>query len=206
MTTPDNMGAILRLTELAEKLGALDAREGEHFGRLAAQLGELAAAVTDGASELSRHGEILAVLDGLDQQVLELARHVAALSELPDDGEGKPGPYKPEPSVKWWAIDADGRAEAIRCLAAWVQDIYVPGYGFLAAMLPACWPQHELILYSLDTLSQLWMVLYLNPERSPSTLAGQAEFQTRVLPLYVAQIREEVRDCGHRATAARALR
>jgi hypothetical protein len=195
VTTPDSMGALLRLTQLAEKLGELSAREGEHFGQL--------------VSRLDQHGEILSVLDGLDRQVLELARHVAALSESPDlpddDGEGTPEPYKPAPSVRWWEVDEDDRQEAVRRLGAWVQDIYVPGYGYLAAALPACWTEHELILYSLDTISELWMVLYLNPERSPATLAGQAEFQTRVLPLYVAQMRDEVRDCGH-AAAPRALR
>src|SRR6266567_3002178 len=102
MTTPGqpDMSDVLRLTELAERLGALDAREGEHFRQVAGQLGHLAETVTAAGTQLGRHGEILSALEGLDEQVLGLARAVAALTEGDDSGgegrgggSGKPAPY-----------------------------------------------------------------------------------------------------------------
>ena len=201
MTTPGqpDMSDVLRLTELAERLGGLDAREGEHFRQVAGQLGELAETVTAAGTQLGRHGEILSALEGLDEQVLGLARAVAALTEGDDDGEDDDGqePYRAAPAVRWWHLRGPERAEAIARLRGWVQDIYVPGYGHLAATLPPCWAEHDLILYALDVLSELWMVLYLTPRRSTASLAGQAEYQTRILPLYVSQMAAEARGCGH---------
>jgi len=205
MTTPGqpDMSDILRLTELAERLGGLDAREGEHFRQVARQLGELAETVTAAGTQIERHGEILSALDGLDGQVLGLARAVAALAEGDGDGENgedaKPAPYRPAAAVRWWHLRGKERAEAVARLRGWVQDIYAPGYGHLAAALPPCWAEHELILYALDVLSELWMVLYLTPRRSMASLAGQAEYQTRILPLYVAQMAAEAKGCGHAA-------
>ncbi len=87
-----------------------------------------------------------------------------------------------------------------------VEDVYLPGYGHLAAALPECWAEHDLCLYSLDALSEFWMVVYLSPRRSAATLAGQTEWQTRILPLYVAQMVAEARGCEHSAWHWRAER
>lgn len=193
---PGEMSDLLRLTELAEKLGGLDSREGEHFRLVAGQLSSLAETVASAGTQLERHGEILSALDGLDEQVLALAGAVAALSE--GDGEdGKQAPYRPAAAARWWALRGDERDQAIADLRAWIRDIYVPGYGHLAAALPPCWTEHDLILYGLDVVSQLWMTLYLTPRRSMASLAGQAEFQTRILPLYVAQMLAEANGCEH---------
>ena len=201
MTGAGDMGALLRITELAEKLGALDSREGEHFGQLTEKLGGLAGAVQGTDARLGRQAQILAAMDGLDQQVIELARHVAALSESQGSGEDgeedRPKPYRPAPSSRWWELRGEERAAAAARLRAWVEDIYLPGYGHLAAALPACWAEHDLCLYSLDAMAEFWMVLYLNPKRSAATLAGQAEWQTRILPLYAAQMQAEARRCEH---------
>lgn len=202
MTTPgpDGMSDMLRLTEFAEKLGALTTREGEHYARFTRQLGELAETVTAARTQLEGHGEILSALEGLDEQVLQLARAVAALTEGDeDDGDSGQAPYKPAPAARWWHLEGDERDEAIARLRAWVRDIYAPGYGHLAAALPQCWAEHVLILYSLDVLAELWMTLFLQPKRSMAALAGQAEFQTRILPLYVAQMAAEAKGCGHGA-------
>ena len=210
MTGVDDMGALLRITEFAEKLGALDSREGEHFGQLTEKLGGLADAVQGTDARLGRQAQILAAMDGLDQQVIELARHVAALSESQGSGgdgeEDGPKPYRPAPSSRWWELRGEDRAAAVARLRAWVEDIYLPGYGHLAAALPECWTEHDLCLYSLDALSEFWMVLYLNPRRSPAALAGQAEWQTRILPLYVAQMVAEAKGCEHSARHWRAER
>lgn len=47
--------------------------------------------------------------------------------------------------------------------------------------LAACWDQRPLCLYTPDWLSELWSVLYLRPTCTAGTLAGQAEWQTRLL-------------------------
>lgn len=206
----DDMSAHLRITDLAEKLAGLDTREGEHFGTLTGQLGQLAERVQVAGTELDRQGEILAALDGVDQQVVELAGIVAGLAEEPADedgeGDGRRKPYRPAPPVRWWEIFGEDREAAVDRLQAWVRDIYLPGYGHLAAALPPCWAEHPLCLYSLDVLSELWMVLHLTPRRSAGGLAGQAEWQTRILPLYVAQMAAEANGCDHVGPARRTVR
>jgi len=95
-------------------------------------------------------------------------------------------------------------AKDIRRLRDWASRVYLPGYGYLAATLGPCWDQHPLCLYTLDWLSELWQVLYLTPRRTASTLAAQAEFQTRLLPAAAAQMHAETSGCtAHSAGASR---
>ena len=89
------------------------------------------------------------------------------------------------------------REEALGRLRAWVEQIYRPGYGHLAAALGPCWDQHPLCLYGLDWLMELWSVRYLTPERGPSALASQAEWQTRLLPALAEQLYLETTRCQH---------
>ena len=60
-----------------------------------------------------------------------------------------------------------------------------------------CWEQHPLCLYILDWLSELWSVLYLAPARTAGTLAGQAEWHTRLLTAAAEQLARETRRCAH---------
>jgi len=164
--------------------------------------------VTEDAGAHIRITELAERLDRLNGQVTGLAGVVAAMAEDDDqaDGDEEDGerqPYRPAPSMRWWELRGDDRDAAIARLRAWAQDIYGSGYGHLAAALPPCWAEHDLCLYALDALSELWMVLYLQPKRSLAALAGQAEFQTRTLPLYVAQMAAEAKGCGHGRRAAR---
>ena len=78
-------------------------------------------------------------------------------------------------------------AEPITRLRAWVEQVYRPGYGHLAATLAPCWASHDLCLYGLDLLSGLWSVLYLQPQRTAGLLSAQAEYQARILLLDGAQ-------------------
>jgi hypothetical protein len=77
-----------------------------------------------------------------------------------------------------------------------------PGYGHLATLAP-CWPEHDLCLYGLDLLSQLWCALYLQPERTAELLSAQAEYQARILPALAAQMTAETTRCGHPTITAR---
>ena len=52
-------------------------------------------------------------------------------------------------------------------------------------------------LYTLDWLSELWSVLYLQPQRTTGTLAGQAEWQTRLVAAAAEQMAQETSRCEH---------
>jgi hypothetical protein len=79
-----------------------------------------------------------------------------------------------------------------------VEQVYRPSYGHLAGTLGPCWDQHPLCLFGLDWLMELWSALYLIPERDTSGLAGQAEWQIRLLPALAEQMHLETRRCQHR--------
>jgi hypothetical protein len=149
---------------------------------------------------------IAAILDQLAAHREQLARlsrtldeHAAALAELTaatfDDTD--PDGYQPEPAPQWWILPADGRAEPIARLRAWVEHIYRPGYGHLAATLGPCWETHDLCLYTLDIAASLWSVLYLQPARTPVLLSAQAEYQARILPALADQLQAETQRCRH---------
>ena len=68
---------------------------------------------------------------------------------MPPDDDNGPG-YKPRPPVHWWKLTDDERQKAVDHLAAWVEQVFRPCYGHLAAMLGACWQEHPLCLVGLD--------------------------------------------------------
>src|SRR5438094_254467 len=80
------------------------------------------------------------------------------------------------------------REQALGRLAGWVEQVYRPGYGQLAATLGPCWQDHPLCLYALDIACELWSVLYLQATRTPGLLSAQAEYQTRILPALAEQM------------------
>ena len=149
---------------------------------------------------------ITAILDQLaahHEQIAQHGRtlqdHAAALTELtatdPDGAE--PEGHQPEPAPQWWNLPADGRAEPIARLRAWVEQVYRPGYGHLAATLGPGWEAHDLCLYGRDIAAGLWSVLYLQPDRTPGLLSAQAEYQARILPALADQFRVETSWCTH---------
>jgi len=133
----------------------------------------------------------------------------------PDGGVGEDGRYQPAPAPQWWRMDEAGRQQVLGRLSWWVETVYRPGYGHLAAKLPQCWDQHDLCLYLLDLLSQLHTVLYQNRgpapegkqdgellERTPAILSSAAEWHLRLLPTAVSLMAAETASCPHaRATA-----
>jgi hypothetical protein len=145
--------------------------------------------------QLTQHAERLALLD---QQVAALASQLSQLASAGNRDEGGDA-YRPKPVPQWWKLEGTERDKALNRLRAWVEQVYRPGYGHLAATLAPCWDQHLLCLYGLDWLMELWSALYLTDERKPSTLASQAEWQIRVLPALAEQLRLETANCerGH---------
>jgi hypothetical protein len=112
--------------------------------------------------------------------------------------------YRPGPPPKWWKLTGQARQEPVARLRARVEQVYQPGYGQLAASLGSCWEAHDLCLYGIDILAELWSVLYLHDTRTPALLSGQAEYQTRILPALAEQLMTETSRCGH-AQARRPL-
>jgi hypothetical protein len=180
MTGNDPITAIVdQLAAQADQLIRLDTREAEHHAALSGRLTEL----TDQAAVIGR---------AVHKHATVLARLTAANPADPEvDG------YQPGPTPTWWKLTAAGRPQPIARLNAWVEQIYRPGYGHLAASLGPCWPCHDLCLYGLDILSELWSVLYLQPERGAALLSAQAEYQARILPALADQLRVETSNCGH---------
>jgi hypothetical protein len=178
MTSNDPITAIVdQLAAHAEQLTRLDTRHADHHAAVGARLAELT-------------GQSAALSHVVEEHAAALAR-LTAPSQTGTDG------YCPEPAPAWWKLAADGRQEPLARLRAWVEQVYRPGYGHLAAGLGPCWPAHDLCLYGLDIASELWSVLYLQSDRSPGLLSAQAEYQARILPALADQLRTETNTCGH---------
>jgi hypothetical protein len=197
--------ALLQITQHAERLAALDEREAAHHqqvaGRLTAlaqQLAETTGAVTKVQATIARQAAILGSLDGLDQQVAGLTAKLTDLVPARTHGQdNEDGSYQPAPTARWWKLTGDEREQGLARLRAWVEQIYRPGFGHLAAALGPCWDQHPLCLYGLDWLMELWSILYLTPDRTAGTAASQAEWQTRLLPALAEQMYLETTRCQH---------
>jgi hypothetical protein len=192
MTSNDPITAALQ--ELAahhEQLTQLDARETDHHTTLSERLAELTDLITGIGHTLEGDAAVLARFEALDRQVADLAAQLTAH----DAADG----YHPDPAPAWWKLPAAERHEPIARIYAWVEQVYRPGYGHLAAAtLAPCWPAHDLCLYGLDILSALWSVLYLQPSRNARLLSAQAEYQARILPALAEQMGAETATCGHR--------
>jgi hypothetical protein len=176
---------VLQLTETAEKLASLE--------RLVKQL---AAGIGDQAGQAARLQALEEALGGLTARVAEL---------LPDEN-GSPRAYAPRPAPRWWKLTGEARETEIGRLRGFVEHVYRPGFGHLAARLRPCWEQHELCLYCLDIAAELHAVLYLQSRRTVSLLNGQAEYATRVLPALAGLMSAETRSgCQHHAPAANGM-
>jgi hypothetical protein len=195
---------LLQITQQAERVAALDEREAAHYRDLADRLAELARqeqATNENLSKIqataARQAAILGALDGLDREVAMLASRIADLASSRAGDESEEDKYQPVPVPRWWKLSGSAREDALARLRAWVQQVYRPGYGHLAATLGPCWEQHPLCLYGLDWLMELWSVLYLPPDRTAPALVSQAEWQIRLLPALAEQMYLETTRCEH---------
>jgi hypothetical protein len=148
-------GVMLQITQHAERLALLDQREATHFREIAGRLADLARGLTETSGRVddvhdlaARQLALLETLDGLDQQVAALTARLTKMTA--GTSAGSAAEYQPVPAPRWWKLDGTEREEALDRLRAWVEQIYRPGYGHLAAALGACWDQHPLCLYGLD--------------------------------------------------------
>lgn len=187
---PEGLTAVLlQLADLTGKLADLDHRQAAATQQDREQIASLARAVDEVKAITSAHTEAITTL-----------ADPGSNGTRADSGEEEAAGYQPAPAPRFWKPGEPGRQEAAGKLRAWVEDIYRPGYGHLAAGLGDCWEQHPLCMYIIDWLSELWAVLYLTPGRTPATLAAQAEWHTRLLPAAAGQLARETRGCSHAAT------
>jgi hypothetical protein len=201
MTPPDPVTAALdQLATHREHIQQLDEREAGHFAAMSERLTKIADLLTAIGGTVKDHTGALMRLEDLDRHVADLAAQLADNGQI----EGDPNGYRPGPAPKWWKLTSQARQEPIARLRAWVEQVYWPGYGQLAATLGPCWEAHDLCLYGIDILAELWSVLYLQDTRTPSLLSAQAEYQTRILPALAEQLMTETSRCSH-AQARRPL-
>jgi len=198
MTDPTGPGGLtavlLQLADITARLAALDERQAGDGRRLTDRVTALAAIVSDLKGTAASHGEALTALQELDRRLADLAGG----NPDPDGEDDQPAGYQPPAAPRFWKPDGPDRDLAVAKLRAWVDQVYRPGYGHLAASLGECWEQHPLCLYILDWLSELWSVLYLQPSRTAGTLAGQAEWHVRLLAAAADLLARETRGCAHR--------
>jgi hypothetical protein len=198
MTTIDDAlaAALLQLADHGERVAELSDRSRDFDAQLSVLVREVERTRSrlDAITEiLGHHAAAVTAIDGIDRQVTQIAIRLSSLP-VPSDDSG-PEHYEPAPAPRWWRLSDAEREAAVARLRAWVEQVYQPGYGHLAATLPTCWEHHPLCLYALDWLSELWSVLYLEPARTASTLAAQAEWHTRLLPAATSQMSADARNC-----------
>jgi hypothetical protein len=189
--TGDPIAAILlQLSEHAERLAVLDEREAGHFRVVQQRLGEYGDLIAGLGGTLQDQSALLAHLEGFVSQT-------PSDPDPPGDDTDRPPSYQPGSAPPWWKLTGEAREEALGKLRGWVEQVYRPGYGQLAATLGDCWEQHPLCLYGLDALSELWSVLYLQAQRSSAVVSAQAEFHARIVPAIAEQLMTETSRCGH---------
>ena len=182
MTDTALQNVVLQLTETADKLAALE--------RLVATLG----------ADIRQQADRTARLQVLEDALATLTARVADV--LPDE-QGAARVYAPRPAPRWWNLSGEAREAEIGRLRGFVEHVYRPGFGHLAARLRPCWESHDLCLYCLDIAAELHAVLYLQSRRTISLLNGQAEYATRVLPALADLMTAETRSgCQHHPAAA----
>jgi hypothetical protein len=192
MTAPDSglTAALMQLAGHTEQITKLDLRQREDVRKLHENLQDLALRISGLRDTIDAQAEILASLADVQRRVEVLAGQLAEKADEPER-------YEPSNTPHWWSMTDADKDKFLKRLGDWVRSIFVPGYGYLAAMLPDCWAEHTHICTQLDIASELWACLYIDPQRSRSTVAAQAEFQTRYLPALAEQMAKEGAKCRH---------
>jgi hypothetical protein len=153
-------------------------------------------AVLQQLAELRDQVSLLEAAHQRDAERIDKLTAADAKAGKPAKG-GEDEGYKPIPSPRWWQQRNGERGTAVERLRSWVETVYRPGYGHLAAKLGPCWPQHDLCLYLLDWLSEMHTFLYQPGDRPYGFLTQQAEWHTRFLLTAVAQMEQETHCCDH---------
>jgi len=180
MTSNDPITGLLdQLAAHREQVTRLDTREAEHHAALSGQLTELAR-------------QAVGISRTLQEYVAAIARLTAT---SPADAE--PDGYRPGPAPTWWKLPSADRQEPVARLRAWVEQVYRPGYGHLAATLGPLLGSARPVPIRARHPGRAVVVLYLQPRRGAALVSAQAEYQARILPALTEQLRIETNRCGH---------
>jgi hypothetical protein len=125
--------ALLQLSAHAERLAVLDEREAGHFRAVGERLNELATLIAEIGGTLRDQAAILDGLERTGEQTAALAARLTGI--LPDTDSSDAGVYVPSPVPPWWKLAGEARGDALGKVRAWVEQVYRPGYGQLAATL-----------------------------------------------------------------------
>jgi hypothetical protein len=183
---------LLTMQENARALGQLDTREAGHWSQAAERLKAISEHLTGIDGTLADVGAVLGTVAEVERDLADLRQMIEG---RPEDSEGPE--YVPSPAPLLHEMTDEDLSRLVRRLNGWVSTVYIPGYGHLAAQLAPCWPSHALCIHGLDWLSELWSVLYMQPDRSAGVLSAMAEFQTRILPAIASQMATEQKECAH---------
>ena len=164
---------------------------------------------------IGEHSDELALLKRtlttLGEATAEQAGTIGALQEqvaalLAEDAPERG--YKPVPAPRWHELSQEQYEEQVARLRTWVDEVFRPLYGHVAAGLHDCWPKHPLTLVLLDYLAETWKVLHLRRSRSAQILGTQLEFQLRYLPAAAEMLTEDMRQCArvHQVPGSRPAR
>ena len=118
-------GLMDQLAAYREQVTRLDTREAEHHTALSRQLAELTDLIT--AASIGR-------------TLQDFAAYPSPPAHRSKPSRSRTRRYHPGPAPTWWKLPADSRHEPVARLRAWVEQVYRPGYGHLAASLGPCWP------------------------------------------------------------------
>ena len=194
---PEGLTAVLlQLAGITQKLAELDQRQASGSRELQQRVTAIAALASELKATTASHAQALAALDGLDRQVADLA---ATAASHPAGSDGDAAAYQPPAHRGSGSSTArPARRPSAGCGPGSSRSTG-PATATWRPASAGCWEQHPLCLYILDWLSELWSVLYLAPARTQGTLAGQAEWHTRLLAAAAGQLARETRGCAHDA-------
>jgi hypothetical protein len=164
---------------------------------LARQLAGVRRTVADLIPQLAgQRGQLAEFRRRLDDAGLDgLAGQVAALAAQ----AGAAGPAGPRVTMpRWDQLSGQARAEELRRLARWVDQVLVPGWVMPAGpyQLPSCWAAHEAAVWELSVLAVLWRQVWDRPRPGPAKDA--AEWCDRWLPGVMRRLAAATRDCTAR--------
>ncbi len=100
--------------------------------------------------------------------------------------------------ASWWPdlATGDSRAQALRDLGIWVDEVLRTRHPEMYNKLGACWYQHADVLDELTALRAAWYAAYRDPE-APATAA--VEWHDRWLPGVMRRCRAAIRARGCKA-------
>ena len=162
-----------------------DSPQGNSVAGLAAQIGTLGrrlADVEERLNGLGRDGEGVAELRGQVGELAGLVRELAEREETETRGE----------RAVWWPDMRPGeeRAEALRLLGGWVDEVLRARHPEAYKELQACWFLHTDVLDELTALRAAWFAAYRDTQGSTT---AAIEWHDRWLPACMARCKAAIK-------------